>query len=639
MNNNYPEEKSNYKKLIIIYRILVLFSIFESLIAFAILSINSIPKISLEFGHSAERLVLVFSLILPLLFFPYLLAESFKKGTLFIKLNQKISQTVDKTFYGLFLTGVTLIGLALEFFILLPTTDYYQTNGLLLFLYESLTPILILVILFGIQVLGFIIYLRDPDWTQLWSDFELRNLLFGFIILFVTFLYWGILFLQAPVLSYLPHWFRLFRKRPFTLRHLYLFPFLLLIWWGIHLVFSKSLSLIKSMLLLIFLGYAFQFMFGLIAGEGFESIRKSYATRPISTTVIFACKTTSITDSIKNYESYYGKNSRVQTKPPGFLAGHKVFAGLTNFLTDSQSEDQCKYNYTRIGSYFFPLLASLVIIPITYLSKNFFKLEYPLLPSLIYILAPNFMIWVMVPDQVVLPLIFLINIVLMYLTIKYDSFLIALGLGVVIYLSTFISFSMLPIIGLFFIWLAAVYVFNKGDIQRIRIFNLILGFLLGFGLTYLVFYFTLDYDAISRFQLALSHHRRIKYFKIEFIYILAAFVTNTIEYFTWTGIPLFFLVASHSLTSIKKIINKNHEDINLFTFCCVGLYFAMNLLSQTIGEVQRMWIFLSPLIVIIAAAEINNRIKKNHKLAVFFLLVIQFCTAVWHFQFIQNQYQ
>jgi len=56
VNNNYPEEKSNYKKLIIIYRILVLFSIFESLIAFSILSKNSIPKISLEFGHSAERL-------------------------------------------------------------------------------------------------------------------------------------------------------------------------------------------------------------------------------------------------------------------------------------------------------------------------------------------------------------------------------------------------------------------------------------------------------------------------------------------------------------------------------------------------------------------------------------------------------
>jgi hypothetical protein len=379
-------------------------------------------------------------------------------------------------------------------------------------------------------------------------------------------------------------------------------------------------------------------MFGLIAGEGFESMRYAYAKTPISLTVSYACSDISISDSTQNYEGNYANSSQLQTKAPGFLAGHQVFARFTNFLTGSQSEDQCKYNYTRIGSYLFPLLASLVIIPITYLSKNLFKLEYPLTPGLLYILAPNFMIWVMVADQVVFPLLFCINIVLIYLTIKYDSFLIAFGLGVVIYLSTFISFSMLPIIGLFFIWLAVEYLLNNNDKQRIKIFNLILGFILGFGLTYLVFYIIFDYDVLTRYQVAFSHHRRIKNYRINVLTIFIAFLANLIEYFSWTGIPLFFLVASQSLTSIKKIINKNYKKNDLFIISCVGLYFALNVLSQTHGEVQRIWIFLSPLTVMIAAAEINRRIKKNHKLTVFFLLVIQFCTAVWHFQFIRNQY-
>ena len=638
MNNNYPEEKSNHKKLITIYRILVLFSILESLVVFSILSIKSRSKISLLFSHSTERFVLVFSLLLPALLFAYLLVESFNKGTLFSKINQKISKSADKTFYGVFLAGVTLIGLAIELFILFPTTEYYQIYGIFASIFEIFTPYLLLIILFGIQVLCFVIYLRDPDWKQLWADSELRNLFFVFTILFTTFLYWVILFLQAPILSSLPRWFKIVMKQPFTLKHLYLFPFLLLIWWGIHLVSSKSLSIVKGMVLLIFFGYAFQFMFGLIAGGGFDSIRRSYSTRPISTTVKYACSKTSITDSIKNYERDYADSPRISTKPPGFLAGHIAFSKLTNFIYGSQSEKQCKYNYTRIGSYLFPLLASLVIIPITYLSKNLFKLEYPLLPSLIYILAPNFMIWVMVADQVVFPVLCCINIGLMYLTIKYDSFLIALGLGVMVYFSTFISFSMLPLIGLFCFWLTAEYILNKSNQQRIKIFNIILGFILGFGLTYLVFYFTFDYDVLTRFQLAFSSHRRIKDFKIDILYILAAFLTNTIEYFTWTGIPLLFLVASNSLSSLKKIINRNHQVYHRFTFCCVGLYFALNVLSQTIGEVQRIWIFLSPLIAIVAAAEIYNRFKKNHKFAVFSLLLIQFCTAVWHFQFIRNQY-
>jgi hypothetical protein len=638
VNNNHPKGKYNHKKLITIYRVLVSFSILESLITFSILSINSRSKISLLFNHTAVRFVLVFSLLLPLLLFAYLLAESFKKGTLFIKINQKVSQTADKIFYGIFLAGVTLIVLAIEFFILFPTTEHYQIYGIFASFFKTFTPYLLLIILYGIQVLGFIIYLRAPNWKQLWSDFDLRNLVFGFTILFVTFLYWVILFLQAPIYSQIPNLYKSLMNQPFSLQHLYLLPFLLLIFWGIHIVFTKSISIIKGMVILIFLGYAFQFMFGLIAGEGFESMRYAYAKTPISLTVSYACSEISITDSIKNYEGYYANSSQVQTKAPGFLAGHQVFARFTNFLTGSQSEDQCKYNYTRIGSYLFPLLASLVIIPITYLSKNLFKLEYPLLPGLIYILTPNFMIWVMVADQVIFPLLFCINIVLIYLTIKYDSFLIALGLGVVVYFSTFISFSMLPIIGLFIIWLAAEYIFNNGDKQRIKIFNLILGLLLGFGLTYLIFYFRFDYDVLTRYQVAFSHHRRIKNFKINVLPISKAFLTNSIEYFTWTGIPLFFLVASQSLNSIKKTINKNQKKKDLFILSCVGLYFAINVLSQTHGEVQRIWIFLSPLVVMIAAAEINRRIKKNHKLTVFFLLVIQFCTAVWHFQFIRNQY-
>jgi len=596
VNNNYPEEKSNQKKLIVIYRILVIFSILESLIAFSIISINSRSKISLLFSQSAERFVLTFSLLLPLLLFAYLLAESFKKGALISKINQKISQPADKTFYGIFLTGVTLIVLAIELFILFPTTEHYQIYGIFASFFEIFIPYLLLIILYGIQVLGFIIYLKDPDWKQLWSDFELRNLVFGFTILLVTFIYWVILFLQAPIYSYLPNVYKSLMNQPFSLKNLYALPFFLLILWGIHLVFSKSLSIVKGVILLIFFGYAFQFMFGLIAGEGFESMRHAYARTPISLTVSYACSDISIPDSIKNYEGYYANSSQVQTKAPGFLAGHKVFARLTNFLTDTQSEAQCKYNYTRIGSYFFPLLASLVIIPITYLSKNLFKLEYPLLPGLIYILAPNFMIWVMVADQVFFPLLFCINIILLYLTIKYDSFLIAFSSGVVVYLSTFISFSMLPIIGLFIIWLAAEYIFNNGDKQRIKIFNLILGFLLGFGLTYLIFYFTFDYDVLTRYQVAFSHHRRIKNFKINVLPIFKAFLTNSIEYFTWTGIPLFFLVASQSLISINKIINKNHQKNDLFIISCVVLYFALNVLSQTLGEVQRMNmdLFISP---------------------------------------------
>ena len=385
-------------------------------------------------------------------------------------------------------------------------------------------------------------------------------------------------------------------------------------------------------------GYGFQIMFGFVAGEGFESIRLSYADRPISHTVYYGCSDMSILQSIKYYEGHYANSYRVQTKPPGYLVGHKIFGKLILLLTDSDTIEECFYNYTLIGSYLFPLLATLVIIPITYLAKILFKMKYPLLPGMIYILTPSFMIWVMVVDQVAFPFIFISVLIAMYLSIKHNSILIAAGAGVLAYLAIFISFAMLPTLGLYFLWLAAVFFTRNNNMNFYSVVKLFSGFIVGFALMYILFYYSLNYDAYHRYQLAANHHRLIKDYTVSLRTIRNAFVNNSVELFTWIGIPIFFLVASFCVKSATKVFNKTSELQDLFSISCAGMYIALNVLSNTHGEVQRMWLFLSPPMVIIAAAELVNRIKDNKKLAVLLLLIIQFCTAVLHYQFIRTQY-
>ena len=139
--------------------------------------------------------------------------------------------------------------------------------------------------------------------------------------------------------------------------------------------------------------------------------------------------------------------------------------------------------------------------------------------------------------------------------------------------------------------------------------------------------------------MASSFHRLIKGYDVNLRTIRNAFINNSVEYFIWTGIPLLLLVTSAGISSIYTIIHKKHKAKDLFTLSFIGMYVALNILSNTHGEVQRMWIFLSPLVVIISAGEIQKRIKNDSRSAIVFLLIIQFCTAVWNFQFIRNQYQ
>ena len=138
--------------------------------------------------------------------------------------------------------------------------------------------------------------------------------------------------------------------------------------------------------------------------------------------------------------------------------------------------------------------------------------------------------------------------------------------------------------------------------------------------------------------MASYHHRLIKGYDVTLRTIRNAFINNSVEYFIWTGIPLLLLVTSAGISSIYTIIKKKHESKDLFTLAFLGMYIALNILSNTHGEVQRMWIFLSPLVVILSAGEIQKRLKNDSRSAIVFLLIIQFCTAVWNFQFIRNQY-
>ena len=94
MNKHSQGEIYFNKKKVIIYRVLILFSILESLIILIILSTNFIERNRLLIDQKPEYLVLVFLFVLLLLFLGFLVVESYVKQTLIIKINQKILNNV-----------------------------------------------------------------------------------------------------------------------------------------------------------------------------------------------------------------------------------------------------------------------------------------------------------------------------------------------------------------------------------------------------------------------------------------------------------------------------------------------------------------------------------------------------------------
>jgi hypothetical protein len=585
------------------------------------------------------RIALYLITYLPVIFFSSALMLTVLYPSTAEHANQLLKNLSRKTTFLIGILIITLNGLTATFLYIFPSGIYLKKNSPLLDIFQIISLPTIIYILISIELLIYLLVVNKPDWRKFAAEQQSRTLGLFFLILFFTFLYWELLLLQTRKFHYLPHWLSPMSTRPITIDLFFILPFSLLILFVLkktHL--NKSWSAPKKLLLLVFFGLVSQYLFGFLSGEGLQSVQRFYYEQPISTSSLYGCQHSNIVDLIRNYDQYRGQDFFTKTKPPGFLTLHVLFAKFVKVITGVRDIQACKILYSQFGSFVFPMISALTILPITYISKKIFKLKSPYLPGILYCLTPNYLLWVMVPDQVLFPLLFLINILLFQKTIQQKSFGVAFFSGLVFYLSIFITFSVLPVIGILILWLAFEYLDQRIHKNQQAFYPILIGFILGAGLFYFLFLFGLDYDAISRYKLAFSGHRGIKDYSMNLRTIMTSSVINSLEFFTWTGIPLFFFFADYFFTSIKQLFSAAFKERYILTFSTAGIFIALNILGQTIGEVQRLWIFLVPLLAMITAADLEKlSIEKNLK-KVSGLLFLQLTTAVLHYYLLRNEW-
>jgi hypothetical protein len=73
---------------------------------------------------------------------------------------------------------------------------------------------------------------------------------------------------------------------------------------------------------------------------------------------------------------------------------------------------------TRLISWIFPFISFLVVIPLYYLSRHFLGEQQAVLPSLLYLFAPNILLIPLFLDQVLYPLLFLVCIFCVFTAIQ-----------------------------------------------------------------------------------------------------------------------------------------------------------------------------------------------------------------------------
>jgi hypothetical protein len=314
-----------------------------------------------------------------------------------------------------------------------------------------------------------------------------------------------------------------------------------------------------------------------------------------------------------------------RSKPPGQLLFYMGLASLADAFmpagvqeslpTDGVLSDRHR-RLAHFASLVLPWLATLALIPLTVLAARFLPRELVLYPAALYLLAPPTALITLHLDQALYPLLATLTWALAAQAggAAQRGWAWGASAGVAAWLCVFVSFSLLPAIPLaaVFAWAAT----ETGDRLRKarRLLPTLLGFLLAFVFLAAMAWHGAGYDMVDRFCAAMAHHGAWiiahhpdwEGWPESLPLRLLAAVLNLLEFGYWSGIPLIGLYLWSVVAAARLLFGLRIGRSELTAIAVGVLLAAAGLFGGSIGETARLWIFMLPAVVLVAADRLKT---------------------------------
>jgi len=264
------------------------------------------------------------------------------------------------------------------------------------------------------------------------------------------------------------------------------------------------------------------------------------------------------------------------------------------------------------SSVFIPLLICLPVIPVYYLGKMIAGVKVGLRSALIYSTIPSVILFVPLLDvfYTFFPMISLILLILSFGKKRKQKYLILSGL--VFGIGLFFTLSILPFLLIYFIILIIEFYRPKQGILILReplinFLTIIIGGLIFFALMLLAFNINMIKIYISLRLVERSYFPWVFY--------------NLYDFFVFTGIPVLIVF----ILFIKDFINrfsgvKSIKDNFLFVAFLFTII-TVDVLGVVRGEAGRIYLVFVPILSILIAYFLTDKLKFNTKFFIIFILL------------------
>jgi hypothetical protein len=314
--------------------------------------------------------------------------------------------------------------------------------------------------------------------------------------------------------------------------------------------------------------------------------------------------------------SYQYFSSHMTTSPPGMPL---TYYGANQLLNDLPAisdrlgpplrAEQC-HDYRFIGytnaelssawlGILTPLWGSLIALPLYWLGRRFFSERAARWSVLWWPLVPAFLMFTPTPNTLY-PCLTLIVIVLLAKGVldKKLGWVLAGGLGAG--LLTFLHFTLLPILFFAGIFTLGIFFSHRKSENLRSYWPFLMGAWFGLGLIAFWggFYILSGVTIFDIMDQALNEHLTLDrpYFPWLFLHLN--------DFFTFTGWPLTLSAG----IGLWRLLNQRHEGIRSITpggilgISAIITLLALDLSGTQRGESGRIWLFLSPLVALLASS-------------------------------------
>jgi hypothetical protein len=366
--------------------------------------------------------------------------------------------------------------------------------------------------------------------------------------------------------------------------------------------------------LLLLLGLGLLLVFPLLLRSPISRVYYNLINHGSKDYTELACREFSTVEIIENFDHISTTEFQwLATKPPGYMVPFKWIAGVIRWLAPAKTvtHQGCTQTLQIVMVYLGPLLSLLSLIPIYYISGQFLKDNNRVLPVLVALLMPNFLLMSGFADQYLLSLVFILPLWLGMTAVRRRSYLLAFLTGLAVCLVLFISFSLTPLVILIVGWLGLEVLRQRSwkAVGQAVLMGLVI--LLGIVLMGLLMYWMWDYDPIARWEFSLQIHRSLVRIKDPVTQLLENIQINIIEYGVFIGPPVFLLFLQGLWQRWRKLSPPPAGRRTALLVLVFGMFATLLLSGQNRAEVARLWIYLNPLAAMAAVVWMDDLEKRR----------------------------